>query len=640
MSAPGKRTIGIVLLLVGVAIGAALLVKFVFAAPRAKHVLLITLDTTRRDAVGFSANGRFKRSPTPILDALAKESLVPAEGLVAVPLTLPSHTTMLTGLEPFEHGLRDNTGFVVPKAGARSYRMLAEILADEGFATAAFTSSNPVGAATGIGQGFKTFDSPIERAGGGDLHFAERDAEATTDRAVAWLEGLRSANTFLWVHYFDPHHPWVAHDGFSGEIAKETKSLYLGEVAFMDQQIGRLLAAWKKARPLEESIVVVIGDHGEGLGEHRETTHGYLVYDTTLAVPMLVRSKGLAAGVKPMRAGTIDVFPTIMDAVGLDVPKGRWARSLFATERPARPPAYGETLYDWRQFSWSAVRVWRDGDLKLIDYGSKAELFDIAKDPGEKVDLAAARPADVLRLRRLLLAYLQAGATLADMRVDPGSSVAALPYVSGAGTDIPIEPGFEENPKLPAVIDRMDVVIGLDEVRDALDDAARAGGEAVAAALDRANRAADRVYPLDPSNPAVLFWTARTKLKLADSPAGFSKDARQRLLAEAAARLETYAGQRRRDVNGLNTALLCDWQLWIVSGDTLHLENLVKRADEAIARRLDDGLLYALKGRAHWDLGAWSKAEAAYEAAVLRSPDRVSFGEDLSRVRARTPRSR
>lgn len=611
-------------------------------SPRAdasRHLLIITLDTTRADYIGCYGYRPGGESPTPNIDALAADGGFVSNAFCSAPITLPSHTTFFTGLEPPAHGVRDNSGFVLPPRSARRFATLAEILSDAGFTTAAFVSSQPVAAATGLSAGFATYDDVGATGQGGQITFNERSAEATTDRALAWIAKETPSRSFVWIHYFDPHHPHVAHDGAAGKIAATAKSLYAGEIAFMDQHLGRVIEAYKKAGLYDQTTIIVVGDHGEGLGDHDEESHGYLLFDATVRVPLIVKpEKGAERVLCDMAAG-VDVFPTALERTTEKIPAGLPGRSVFATAEK-RSTAFAETIYPWRQYDWAMVRAWRDGSWKMIHWGPKRSLFDLGADPGEKNDLITRHADRADAMERAMRAYLaEFGEPLAgDTRTRVSSAIDALSYTGGAGRDVDVEPPAEKQRSLAAVIDRMGVVRDLDLLRNRLarvEEALSGGDNSLATReLDGVRDAVSGLDAVDPGCPAVLFWTGRALHRLAASPAGFSPKLQNEILTDALERFERYGARRPHDATGFNQTLAVLFDLWKVGADRRTLDDLIGRVSSRAARGEADGLSFAWKGRAHESLKDLAAAEASFAEAVKRSPERAIFARELERIRA------
>lgn len=310
-------------------------------APQRPNILLVTLDTTRADAMGPN---------TPAFNALAARSRRFTQAYATAPQTLPSHASMLTGLYPAGHGVHENARYL----GAQ-HPLVAEKLRDAGYRTAAFVSAFPVARRFGLARGFETYDDEFQE---------ERGSRETTDRAIAWLTQSQQQPVFLWVHYFDPHHPYVPS--------------YRGEIEAMDAQLGRLVEAFEKiAGP---RAIVVAGDHGEGLGEHGEAQHGYLVYQGVMHVPLLVHGPGVAPSVESTPVSGRRVFHTILDFAGLG-----GENSLRGSSNEV---VLGEGMIPFLQFGWQPQVMAIEGRQKAILAGP-VEVYDVIADPAESRDLGA-----------------------------------------------------------------------------------------------------------------------------------------------------------------------------------------------------------------------------------------------------------
>ncbi len=375
-------------------------------AAAGRDLILVTLDTTRADRLGcYGFTDATGASPTPVLDALARQGVRFADAVSPVPMTAPAHTSLLTGLDPPHHGVRANGQDRLDPATTT----LAELLAGAGYDTAAFVSSFVLDPRFGLDQGFAVYDAtlPVTRQGAvGSQN--ERSAEAVTDAALAWLAarstkagGQASANApfFLWVHYFDAHDPYTPPEPFASRYADD---LYEGEIAAVDRQVGRLLDAVKTAgagREMDRSVVVVAGDHGESLGEHGERFHSRTLYEGAVHVPLLVAAPGLpgllAPGVDAGEVvGLVDVVPTVLDLLGLDTPAGLDGRSLLrsladpgAASDPDRA-LYLETLNTYLDTGWAPLYALRRHDGKYIE-APRPEYYDLVRDPHEQHDLLA-----------------------------------------------------------------------------------------------------------------------------------------------------------------------------------------------------------------------------------------------------------
>ena len=325
-------------------------------------ILLVTLDTTRADAIGPEAKG----VETPAFDALAARGRRFRQAYATVPETLPSHASMMTGLYPAGHGVHEN---------ARSLRadrpVLAERLKKAGYQTAAFVSAFALARRFGLARGFDLYDDDLPPGR------SERSAPETTDRALAFVGRESRRPLFLWVHYYDPHAPYTPPEPFK---SRYQSAPYLGEVAAMDQQLGRLVQGLEAALggPL---TIVVVGDHGEGLGEHGESQHGRLLYQATVHVPLLLVGAGVAPGVSDTPVSTRRVFATVLDCAGLGAGDG--------LQGSATEVVLAEAMKPFLQYGWQPQVMALEGGQKTIRAG-RLEVYDVVKDAAEAHDLGAA----------------------------------------------------------------------------------------------------------------------------------------------------------------------------------------------------------------------------------------------------------
>jgi len=388
--------------------------------------VLITLDTTNRDALGCFGQAL---ALTPNLDRIAKEGIAFDQARTVAPITLPAHTSMLTGLVPLRHGVRDNA--LAPLA--RSAETLSERLSSAGFQSAAFVSAVVLAAPYGLDQGFGVYDAPLGSAGGATAHMLERPAEDTVRAASAWLRARdRARPFFLWLHAFEPHEPYAP--------ARELLELargdpYLGEVAALDGALGELLRVLEEEHGLDHLVLIVSADHGEMLGEHGERTHSVLCYERALRVPLLVRLPGGAhAGERVTSPVCVtDVMPTFLEALALPVPAGLDGQSLLA---PApRRGTYFESYTGYLNYGWSPITGWTDGERKLL-HGTASELYDLARDPAEQENLLPGESAGAERLHHAIeaLSALPRIERGADEHLDDGSraDIQALGYAGAA----------------------------------------------------------------------------------------------------------------------------------------------------------------------------------------------------------------
>jgi arylsulfatase A-like enzyme/Flp pilus assembly protein TadD len=364
------------------------------------NVLLVTLDTTRADHLGCYGDAQAR---TPNIDALAAEGVRFARVYAPAPLTLPSHTSILTGLYPATHGVRNNGHVLDPR-----WRTLADILKARGFSTAAFVSSFSVDSRFGLGRGFDVYDDTFDVQAPLKGANAERRAEATFARFSRWLDKAGPGPFFAWVHYYDPHLPYDPPSPYREELAGRP---YDGEIAYMDHYVGAVIDALRAKGVLDRTLIVVAGDHGEGLGDKAETGHGIFLYDETLRVPLILRDPQALPrpGVVPSEVRLIDVAPTVLDLLGLKTEAaGLEGQSLvpWIRNKAVRDlDSLIESFYPRENFGWSELVGIVSGPWKYIQ-APRPELYDLAADPGEKADLAASSPDRAAELRAKLEAEI------------------------------------------------------------------------------------------------------------------------------------------------------------------------------------------------------------------------------------------
>ena len=410
--------------------------------PRRPNVLLVTIDTLRADHLGCYGYGG---AATPVLDGLAARGARFATAVAHVPLTTPSHASILTGLTPLRHGVRDNGDYVLPDR----IPTLAEAFHDAGYRTAAFVSAFPLDRRFGLAQGFDVYDDRLPH--GDDRRraaYVERPADQTTAAARSGLAAGPPSPWFVWVHYFDPHAPYEPPPEVAARFAGRP---YDGEIAFVDAQLGTLLGYLDRNGLSAGTLVLVTADHGESLGEHGEETHGVFVYDATLRVPWIMAGPGVPAGqVPPVVARGIDVAPTLLDLAGAiparDPMEGRSLAPALRGQALLDEPAYAESLFARLRLGWAPLHAWRTARLKLID-APRPELYALDEDAGETRNRSAERADAAETMRRQLRAALSVRAP--DAAADPGPDAAerlrALGYLDRSGAAG--EPGTLRDPK-------------------------------------------------------------------------------------------------------------------------------------------------------------------------------------------------
>jgi len=420
------------------------------ASTQPPDILLITLDTTRADRLGSYG---YAGAATGNLDRLARDGVRFDRALSPVPLTLPAHASLLTGREPFHHGVRNNGHFVLPA----DVPTMAEALSARGYDTAAFVSSFVLDRQFGLARGFSHYDDGLDEATGGPFVSLEleRRGDRTAAAARAWLAGARrqdpSRPYFLWVHLYDAHEPYSPPSPFREQF---TGRPYDGEIAFQDAVVGSLLDAAGYGSPTSP-LVVVAGDHGESLGDHGESTHGLFVYDAALRVPLIVAWPGRlrAASVStPVRL--IDIAPTLMDIAAGAIDEGMDGRTLRTLlegghEADEPPPAYAETYFPQFFMQWAPLRALHAGRWKYID-APEPELYDLQADPGERANLASQDTVRLATMRRVLEGLVGADAgrqASTPLSSDAQQRLSSLGYLSAAPPSTAAAPSTLPDPK-------------------------------------------------------------------------------------------------------------------------------------------------------------------------------------------------
>lgn len=405
---------------------AAVIALTLFAgAARGGDIVLVTIDTWRADHVGYAGSA----VQTPTLDSLATAGCVFEQAITAVPLTLPAHCTILTGLYPHHHGVRVNEHYLGPDAPT-----LAELMQKKGFTTAAFVGAFPLAAQFGLRRGFDYYDDRFERPDEVKLPMEhrfrhERRASEVVDATLGWLDQAKPRRLFLWVHVYDPHDPY--------EAPTPWRAGYEGEIEYTDRELGRLLRELRERRR-DIDLLVVTGDHGEGLGEHEEPNHGLFIYDTTIRVPLVMAGAGIPRGTRrSAQVGSVDLLPTIAEFAGIAPPTVQDGASLAPLARgkpPVAPtrPEYIESLYALG-LGWAPLRGVRTDEWKYIE-APDPELYHLLDDSKEVNNVHAGEPRRAA-LQADALSKLRSG------EIAPGGHVSeeqmerlrSLGYLSGGG---------------------------------------------------------------------------------------------------------------------------------------------------------------------------------------------------------------
>ena len=384
------RTLTSFCLLSAVSWAAAAPSKAAATRPAGTNVLLITVDTVRADHVG--AYG-FKQSATPTIDALAHDGVLFEHAYSQVPLTLASHTSLLTGTYPFHNGVQDFTGQPLTP----DIRSVSQSLKANGYDTAAIVSSYVLDRSWGLDRGFDLYYDVFQGSSflENDPGLVERKAGASVDQALKWLRTPRRKPFFLWLHLYDPHSGYDPPEPFRSRFAD---SLYDGEIAYADSQLARVVAYLKQQGLYDRMLIVFASDHGESLGEHGEKEHGFFVYHSTLHVPLLVKppaASRVPAHREPKPVQIMAIAPTILATLGLKDPiESQFeTASLLADKSGASdPPVYSESFYSFSSFGWAPLRTINTGAYQYIE-APKPELYDLRNDPAETKNLITEQTA-------------------------------------------------------------------------------------------------------------------------------------------------------------------------------------------------------------------------------------------------------
>jgi arylsulfatase A-like enzyme len=404
-------------------------------------IVLISIDTLRADHLPTYG---YRAVRTPTIDALAADGIVFENAYAHSPQTLPSHVSILSGRLPFEHGVRDNIGFAV-KPGET---LLPTMLREAGFSSGGFVSAYVLRDETGIANGFDHFDARLPPSSPeiavGEL---QRDGAATLAAVDRWLDGLTSPRFFLFFHIYEPHSPYTPPGRFSAYTP------YDGEIAYADEIVGGLIGSFKRRGLYDAALIVMLSDHGEGLGDHGEQEHGLFLYREAIRVPLLIKlPRQQSAG---RRVATpvqhIDVVPTILDVSKLSprpALQGRSLRPLFTGGTIAEKGLYAEALYSRYHFGWSELYALTDARYSFIR-APREELYDLQRDPGERQNLASDRESTRVAMRNAL-EQLSAGARIdapGDVSAEARERLRALGYVGAAPPAVPSPAAGLPDPK-------------------------------------------------------------------------------------------------------------------------------------------------------------------------------------------------
>ena len=613
---PHARTWGVVLVVCGVAFGAMACGALPSPARTAvrPNILIVTIDTLRADRLG--------RGFTPALDQLAADGLQFTNARSAVPLTLPAHASIFTGLWPPDHGVRLN-GFPLQTSAITMPARLKQA----GYQTAGVVGAFVLDRRFGLAEGFDQYDDQISRDPEAvDRLQADRPASVVVDRALTALGALSSERPwFLWMHVYDPHAPY---DPPPDAQARAQGDPYNGEVSFVDEQIGRLLKAVRARPDAGQLAIIVLGDHGESLGEHGEATHGMLVVDAALRIPLIVQAPGLSPAVRQDAASLVDVMPTVLALAGL--PAAALPGRDLATGPAPDTETYAETLYP-EVAGWSPLRSLVQDRWKLV-VAERPRLFDLATDPGETTDVSATRDSTV----RAMVARLGA-ITSANGRTTPASPISAetaarlrsLGYV--APSSLPRTPATGVNGAEYMLdwtsFERAQTLVSAGQATQALGALSRVAGahpasplfaSSYARALAAAGRSAEALARF---RAAVARWPGD-----ADLYHDLAGIARQRGLRDEALRAENAA-------LAINPALpSAHHGKGLVLSDLDRHDEAARAFEEAVRLDQTNAVYHSDLGNARRALGDLTGAASAYTSALERDPHLADAANGLGVV--------
>jgi len=461
-------------------------------------VVMVTIDTTRADRLGcYGSNAGL----TPNLDHLAEEGILFEQAQTVAPITLPSHTTMMTGLTPIKHGVRNNGMFVLPD----NIETLAEVFSEDGYATGAFVSAQVLVRRYGLNKGFDVYGDDLSKSKKvGRALVPSRRGDITLGEAMDWLKSIPAEKpVFLWVHLYDPHAPYDPPPEFRSRFPSDP---YGGEIAFADSLVGNLIVDLKEFGRWDNTVLTVLSDHGEALGEHGERSHGMLIHQATIHVPWIVRTPGSKKAIRVHQpVSTVDLAPLLTSLVNVRLPNrdqtdGRLPFGQTASDQEERA-IYFETLLPMYQYGWAALRGLREGDWTL-ETGTRDELFNLRTDPRELINVAETSTLEVKNLKQGLDEFVKNDTKLdakVPLQLAPSDrdALEALGYLATTAPPRRIPP------------DPRDLVSGHVQVERSLNLMA-------AGMLDEALSALDMMLEKDPQNIAALSEKARVYMMKGD----------------------------------------------------------------------------------------------------------------------------
>ncbi|MCX6545289.1 MAG: sulfatase-like hydrolase/transferase [Acidobacteria bacterium] len=551
-------------------------------------VLLISVDTLRADRVGGSL--------TPAINSIAARGASFAMARTTVPLTLPAHTSLMTGLLPPTHGVRLNSVHRFDQ----SRPTLARLFRDAGRDTAAVVGAFVLDRQFGLADGFTTYDDLIPRSPDAPLKLdAERPASVVADLALKWISAHTAARLdrpfFLWVHFYDPHAPY---EPPADALARAGGNAYDGEVTNVDAHIGRLLSAICESGDEANTLIVVVGDHGESLGEHGERTHGMLLYDGALRIPLVMAGPGVPTGIVQQPVSLVDIAPTVLRLARTPVPAGMDGKDLFGGPGQTHE-IYAETQYP-EVAGWSPLAALVDERWKLIAAGgSSAELYDLALDGGERENVAASQSGRVAAVRARVTAIRSAAtrSTSAAPGAEALQRLRALGYVSSG----PADAAPSNNAPNPSA--RITSWVALEDALALLGTARSAQAVAVLA----------RLVAREPGAPVFVSTYARA-------------------LSESGRHLEALATYRRAVANWPNDSMMFH-DLAVAAGQAGRSDEAIRAERAAIAVDARNAAAHNGLGLLLIERGQFAAARAAFEQASQIDAASVEYLTNLGNAR-------
>jgi arylsulfatase A-like enzyme/Tfp pilus assembly protein PilF len=627
MRVPLRRAVlvalGVVVLAAGWSILAGRFAGVRLLPPKSpRHLLLVSLDTVRADHLG---SYRYPAAQTPRIDALAASGLRFEHASTVAPLTLPAHSSLMTGTFPAWHGVRDNGGFYLDD----DQLTIAEILRDKGFRTGGFIGAFVLDRRWGISQGFDRYfdDFDLDKySDASAMDMIQRPGGEVVDRALEWLQAEPKRPFFAWVHLYDAHAPYEAPEPFRSRFPRTRDGAYDAEIASADAQIGRLVDALRADGRLDDTLIVIVADHGEMLGEHGELTHGFFIYEAATHIPLIISGPGVPAGVIADQVRIVDVMPTALSLLGVAVPKAAQGANLMPLARGQHLAlvAHSESWYPRYHYGWSELRAIQDGRFKLIR-APRPELYDLSTDPREERDRSQESGSRLDLFGRALEEFesrtARAGAPDGPRAIDSEieERLAALGYVAGSVSQKKLNGPARGDPKDKIALYNL------------MKDAAALSSEG---RVDAAIATVKQALTQDPEivEGYMLLGNFYKKLKRPLDAIAAYRDALARdsehqnalfslaLAYKDEGRLEEarVGFERARELDPRNGKVL--WQLadlWMRKGDYTRAEAIIA---DALERKVDEHRLLLKLAESRIEAQRFDEAERALKAALEKKP--------------------